>query len=451
VTGLQAQLDAIGTLLLSNDTTLDQLQEIVDFIKINRADLDALSIAGVAGLQSALDQKVDKVAGKQLSTEDYSSVEKTKLAGIATGATKNATDAQLRNRATHTGTQTLSTISDAGTAAAADVITSPEDTTSGRVLTVGASPTILSVDPLRKAVESESGGRQTVIYTAKGEPCIMYVLPRFNMEDIPGWTAGTGTHPAFMFNGVAATEIFIGVHEASELNGEAVSQAGRVPWVGINYDNARAACQANGAGWDLMSIWDWAAVALWCMANGFEPRGNTNHGRHHDSKWETGVRQDGATYAPGDSSGIGNILTGSGPNTWRHDNSPAGISDLVGNVWEWLYGMKILDGVVQLAPDSGDYTEAQYTNTGFTLPSARTWSTIDATGAPDSLKQALIVPNGVADPTGYQYINLTGERLPFRGGARDTAGTAGLAAVNLSYGRTIAYSALGFRPRFRNP
>lgn len=40
-----------------------------------------------------------------------SGADKTKLNGIATGATANATDAALRDRATHTGTQTSSTIS----------------------------------------------------------------------------------------------------------------------------------------------------------------------------------------------------------------------------------------------------------------------------------------------------------------------------------------------------
>lgn len=42
--------------------------------------------------------------------------DKTKLDGIATGATANATDAQLRDRSTHTGTQTAATISDFNTA-----------------------------------------------------------------------------------------------------------------------------------------------------------------------------------------------------------------------------------------------------------------------------------------------------------------------------------------------
>ena len=58
----------------------------------------------------AVADKVDKIAGKGLSTEDYSTAEKSKLAGIATGATANATDAQLRDRTTHTGAQAISTV-----------------------------------------------------------------------------------------------------------------------------------------------------------------------------------------------------------------------------------------------------------------------------------------------------------------------------------------------------
>jgi hypothetical protein len=51
----------------------------------NTSDLDKpISTA----TQNALDNKVDKITGKGLSTEDYTSEEKTKLAGIAIGATK---------------------------------------------------------------------------------------------------------------------------------------------------------------------------------------------------------------------------------------------------------------------------------------------------------------------------------------------------------------------------
>lgn len=65
--------------------------------------------------QTALDNKVDKVVGKGLSTEDYSTAEKSKLAGVAAGATANSSDATLLARANHTGTQSADTITDGTT------------------------------------------------------------------------------------------------------------------------------------------------------------------------------------------------------------------------------------------------------------------------------------------------------------------------------------------------
>lgn len=61
---------------------------------------------------ASLDEKVDKVAGKGLSTEDYTSLEKQKLYGIAEGATSNAGDAFLTDRGNHTGTQSIDTITE---------------------------------------------------------------------------------------------------------------------------------------------------------------------------------------------------------------------------------------------------------------------------------------------------------------------------------------------------
>jgi hypothetical protein len=69
----------------------------------------------VTGLQAQLDGKVDKVAGKALSTEDYTTAEKSKLGGVAAGATANATDTFLRARGNHTGTQSADTLTDGGT------------------------------------------------------------------------------------------------------------------------------------------------------------------------------------------------------------------------------------------------------------------------------------------------------------------------------------------------
>ena len=51
-----------------------------------------------------------------LSGESFTSAEKNKLAAVAAGATANATDAQLRDRSTHTGTQAISTVTGLQTA-----------------------------------------------------------------------------------------------------------------------------------------------------------------------------------------------------------------------------------------------------------------------------------------------------------------------------------------------
>ena len=80
---------AINTLLASDETDLDTLQEIVDFIQVNKTTLDNLSINSISGLSTALAGKVDTVTGKGLSTNDFTGTLLTKLNGIADGAEVN--------------------------------------------------------------------------------------------------------------------------------------------------------------------------------------------------------------------------------------------------------------------------------------------------------------------------------------------------------------------------
>ena len=55
---------------------------------INATNLNTMD-AGIAALDTAMADKVDKVAGKGLSTEDFTTEEKTKLANIEDGAEVN--------------------------------------------------------------------------------------------------------------------------------------------------------------------------------------------------------------------------------------------------------------------------------------------------------------------------------------------------------------------------
>ena len=102
----------------------------------------------------AVADKVDKITGKGLSTEDYSTAEKGKLAGVATGATANATDAQLRDRTTHTGAQAISTVTglqgalDAKAPLASPALTG---TPSAPTATTGTNTTQLATTAFAKA------------------------------------------------------------------------------------------------------------------------------------------------------------------------------------------------------------------------------------------------------------------------------------------------------------
>jgi hypothetical protein len=77
-----------------------------------------LARANHSGTQSA-DTLTDGTTNKA-----FTATERTKLAGVATGATANSPDATLLNRGNHSGTQTLATISDAGTSASKNVAAS---------------------------------------------------------------------------------------------------------------------------------------------------------------------------------------------------------------------------------------------------------------------------------------------------------------------------------------
>ena len=72
----------------------DTLKEMSDWIA-GHEDSAAAMNSQIQANTLAIAGKVDKVSGKGLSTEDYTTAEKTKLSGIETGANKTIVDSAL--------------------------------------------------------------------------------------------------------------------------------------------------------------------------------------------------------------------------------------------------------------------------------------------------------------------------------------------------------------------
>ncbi|MBW2123228.1 MAG: SUMF1/EgtB/PvdO family nonheme iron enzyme [Deltaproteobacteria bacterium] len=330
-------------------------------------------------------------------------------------------------------------------------------------------------DNYKNTIEALSGGRNTVIFDDVDLPSVMVRIPKFNVEDIDA-LLGTGVHPAFIVGGAEKTHFAVGKYLAYEYNSRAYSLPFKDPKTSIDFDDSRSRCTAKGTGWHLLSNWEWAAIVLLCLKNSFQPRGNTNYGRHHAETYETAIRQDG--LAPGES-GTARTLTGTGPNTWNHDNSPLGISDMTGNVWKWVDGMKLVGGKFYM-PNDNDYSlaEASWVDQGVIVAddggvaklgdaaldtlyatgsvSFGAWKGLTTTANYDALAeatrqrmfQACIDPYNTTDPVGNFWFNTDGERVPRRGGGWDNAGAAGPCALRLSSVRSYVDTSFGFVPAF---
>ena len=86
-----ATTSAAGAMSANDKTKLDGIETGAEVNTIEEIQVDGTALTPDANKAVNIDLsgKVDKVTGKQLSTEDYTTAEKTKLAGIAAGADEN--------------------------------------------------------------------------------------------------------------------------------------------------------------------------------------------------------------------------------------------------------------------------------------------------------------------------------------------------------------------------
>ncbi len=122
-----ATTSAAGFMSATDKSTLDNLSGLVGDTSVS------------AQIAEAIADKVDKVSGKQLSTNDYTTTEKNKLANIASGAEVNQN--AFSNIAVGTTTIAADTKTDTLTIAAGNNVTITPDATNDKI-TIAATDTV---------------------------------------------------------------------------------------------------------------------------------------------------------------------------------------------------------------------------------------------------------------------------------------------------------------------
>lgn len=337
-------------------------------------------------------------------------------------------------------------------------------------------------DDLAMAVAS-FGGNNAVKFDDLGMPSIMVGIPKMKYSDII--TGGTQeTLPWWIVDGVEKEVIWVSKYINVVVNDRAYSLPMKDPKAYIDFDTALAVCRRKGEGWHLNQNGVFAAINLWCQRNGFIPRGNTNWDRSYVKAYEKGIN----TYIDG-SHGGGRTATGSGPVTWNHDGTPAGIADLCGNCHEWVGGFRIVNGEIQIIPygnsmksdcnmganstewkaikpdgslvapgTSGtlhyDWVGGKIvinTSTNSTFIQGTAFGSVAAASGV-TIPQIAIAAGIIKDSadnygtSGHvQYINSDGERLPIRGSSFGHTSVGGGACLSLYNPRSIVDSSVSFR------
>lgn len=345
----------------------------------------------------------------------------------------------------------------------------------------------MNFDDMKFAVESLTGGTNTVLLDNKGLPSVVVAFPKHSKKDLFG--GADATHGGHIVNGVEKDVIYVDKFENVVMDSRGYSLPGKDPATSVNFDQAVTYARNKGTGWSVLPFATWAEIALWCRMNGTMPHGNDKNGVSIDNTKEKGIPSYTYTDSTTKATLTGRIATGSGPASWYHDGTKNGIADLCGNIWEWTPGLRLNNGEIQIIPNADAFlstTNLSATSSAWkaiksdgTLVSPGTAGTLkygstnlmsttttvaDAskfysftamtldTGltAPEIAKELILYPAEPGKDYGFDFHawNTSGERLAFCGGSWYDGTNAGVFYVDLNCGRSNSSDALGFRSAY---
>ena len=232
------------------------------------------------------------------------------------------------------------------------------------------------------AVKMVCPNNEIIADKVNGYPSIFVKIPKCKMSDLIAG-GSNNVHPAFIVNGQEVDAVYIGKYQAFTNGGINYSLPGVDPANSATFDTFVARAAAAGHGFHEITAAEWGLIALWCKKNNFLPYGNNNYGKDSRENNYKAI----PTYKDG-SGQTCRVATGTGPLTWAHDGTAAGIWDLNGNVYEWCGGIRFVYGELQILANNN----AADSDNSQAAASAE-WKAIDATNG------ALITPNGSGTTT----------------------------------------------------
>ena len=195
----------------------------------------------------------------------------------------------------------------------------------------------------------------------------------------------SSVHPAFLYNGVQKDTLYFGKYPACVNLNRAYSLPGVAPSE-INFDTAHRYCRNKGNGHHLMTAAEWGFLALLAKKRGTQPKGNNDYGKDASESLYLAI-----PVSAGNS--VTTTATGTGPLTWSDTGDATGVFDLNGNIWEWMAGMRLVYGELQVIP----YNNAADPTVDMSATSSA-WKAIKATAT--SYNDLFIQPDGTGTTSG---------------------------------------------------